>query len=193
MHKRRNKIGQDAGNWGLRKMIFQCDYRTPDGLDDLTLCSDGEVLTRLFFARGRTATNAADGDVRPPACDLPVFRETRRWLDIYFGGRPPDFTPPYRMDGLTPFRDAVLRELLKIPFGETVTYGEIARILAKRRGVRCVSAQAVGGAVGWNPICLIVPCHRVMGAGGRPTGYGGGLENKLALLNLEWKFTEGRG
>ena len=96
--------------------------------------------------------------------DVPVFRETRRWLDIYFSGRQPDFTPRYHMDGLTPFRGEVVDAMLAIPFGETVTYGDIAAALAKKLGIAKMSAQAVGGAVGWNPICIIVPCHRVIGA-----------------------------
>ena len=109
----------------------------------------------------------------------PVIRDTCRWLDIYFSGRQPDFTPIFQMDNLTPFRKRVLEMVCTIPWGRTMTYGEIAG----RLGIR--SAQAVGGAVGWNPICLIVPCHRVMGANGSLTGYGGGLRNKAALLRLE--------
>ena len=104
---------------------------------------------------------------------------------MYFARRQPDFTPPYAMEGLTPFRREVVDEMLKIPFGETVTYGDIASTMAKRRGIAKMSAQAVGGAVGWNPICIIVPCHRVVGAGGALTGYGGGMKNKVALLALE--------
>ena len=117
--------------------------------------------------------------------DLPVFHETRRWLDVYFGGRQPSFTPPCRILDLTPFRQEVLDEMRKIPFGETITYGEIAAVLARRHGRAKMSAQAVGGAVGWNPLCLIIPCHRVVGAHGALTGYGGGLANKIALLALE--------
>ena len=83
------------------------------------------------------------------------------------------------MEGLTPFRKAVLDKVCEIPFGKTVTYGRIAKVLKVK------SAQAVGGAVGWNPICIIVPCHRVMGVNGNLTGYGGGIRNKIALLKLE--------
>ena len=109
----------------------------------------------------------------------PVIRDTCRWLDIYFSGLQPDFTPVFLMNDLTPFRKAVLDIVCEIPFGQIITYGDVA----KRLGIK--SAQAVGGAVGWNPICLIVPCHRVMGANGNLTGYGGGLQNKIALLKLE--------
>lgn len=157
-------------------------YRTPDGFSDLVMASDGLVLTGLNFLGSKDCDkHCLAGERR----DLPVFRETKRWLDVYFGGRQPDFTPPYSMRGITPFRRDVVDEMLKIPFGGTVTYGEIARAIAARRNRKTMSAQAVGGAVGWNPICLIVPCHRVIGTDGSMTGYGGGLENKIALLALE--------
>ena len=146
------------------------------------MSSDGEVLTGLWFEGPR------DQSKHRLACeerDLPVFRETRRWLDVYFSGRQPDFTPRYRIDGLTPFRREVVDAMRAIPFGETVTYGDIAAVFAKERGIAKFSARAVGGAVGWNPICIIVPCHRVIGAGGRLTGYGGGMHNKIALLRHE--------
>ena len=155
---------------------LQLAYRTPDGLDPLVMTSDGQVLTGLHFA---------DGPIPSGEPDLPVFRETCRWLDIYFSGRDPGFRPPYRLDGATPFRLEVLREVLAIPFGATDTYGAIAARLARRRGLARMSAQAVGQAVGWNPVCLVIPCHRIVGAGGAPTGYGGGLPNKLVLLRHE--------
>lgn len=163
-------------------MNSKCRYRTPDGFDDLWMCSDGEVLTGLWFdgPHGR--------EEHCPGCgerDLPAFRETRRWLDTYFSGYQPDFVPPYRIDGLTPFRRAVTDAMLAIPFGETATYGGIAAAIARRRGIPRMSAQAVGGAVGWNPLCIIVPCHRVVGAARALTGYGGGIRNKIALLRLE--------
>lgn len=157
-------------------------YRTQKGFSDMMMMSDGEVLTGLHFVDSRKITkvrlDCAD-------CNVPVFRETCRWLDEYFAGREPGFTPPYRIDGLTPFRSDVTDAMLKIPFGRTVTYGEIAAEIAKKRGRKRMSAQAVGGAVGWNPICIIIPCHRVIGANGALIGYGGGIRNKIALLKLE--------
>ena len=163
-------------------MTFIFNYRTPDGLDDLLMTSDGEKLTGLHFVKSCKVAHARCDCAE---CDLPVFRETRRWLDCYFSGREPDFTPPYRMDGLTPFRKDVTDAMLAIPFGQTTTYGSIAAGIARKHGLAKMSAQAVGGAVGWNPICIIIPCHRVIGAGGALVGYGGGIDNKIALLAHE--------
>ena len=160
-------------------MRFLARYRTPKGFDDLQMSSDGEVLTRLWFEDSPgAAKHTGDGVVR----DLSVFRETAAWLDAYFAGRPPPTCPRFRMDGLTPFRAAVVEEMRRIPFGRTLTYGEIAVRVAKRLGRGRMSAQAVGGAVGWNPICVLIPCHRVVGRGDVLVGYGGGLPNKAALL-----------
>ena len=156
-------------------------YQTPEGFDNMQMCTDGEVLTGLWFAGSRDENKHISDVVETQnVVSLPpIIQDTFRWLDDYFSGRQPDFTPAYRMEGLTPFRKAVLDVVGEIPFGQTMTYGDVA----KRLDVH--SAQAVGGAVGWNPICLIVPCHRVMGAKGKLTGYGGGLLNKIALLKLE--------
>ena len=163
---------------GMGRTTLEWTYKTPEGFDDLKMTSDGTALTELRFVGARGVPGGG-------MADHPVFRATRRWLDVYFSGRQPDFTPPYRLVGATPFREEVSREMLKIPFGATATYGEIAATLARRRGIAKMSARAVGGAVGWNPICIIVPCHRVMGARGAVVGYGGGIRNKIALLGLE--------
>ena len=168
---------------GLTMDVFR--YPTPEDFDDLLMCTDGKVLTGLWFAGSHDENKHPLGivETRHGSPLPPVIHDTYRWLDLYFTGRQPDFTPAYRMEGLTPFRKTVLDIVREIPFGKTMTYGEIAKRL------KINSAQAVGGAVGWNPICLIVPCHRVMGANGKLTGYGGGLHNKIALLKLEgwWK------
>ena len=153
--------------------VFSVRYASPLGA--LALESDGEALTALRF------------DVQPdaqPSPLCPVLREALRWLDDYFGGRLPDFTPPLRPAG-TPFRAAVWERLLAIPYGETVSYGALARELAAQRGMAAMSAQAVGGAVGHNPIALMIPCHRVIGADGSLTGYAAGLERKRRLLAHE--------
>ena len=173
-------------------MKYTQRYPTPEGFDDLLMCSDGETLTGLWFEGSRDENKQIMNlvETRHDASLPSVFSETCRWLDLYFSGHQPDFTPAYRMDGLTPFRKQVSDIMCEIPFGQTVTYGEIAKRIAETRNLaplptRKMSAQAVGGAVGWNPICIIVPCHRVVGANGNLTGYGGGMHNKIALLKLE--------
>ena len=161
---------------------YACHYDSP--LGGITMLSDGAALTGLWFDGQRHFPDmpAAVHEGKSPA----VFDEARRWLDVYFSGRDPGFAPPLNLNrSTTPFRKAVWELLLTIPFGRTMTYGEIARILAARNGIKRMSAQAVGGAVGHNPVSLIVPCHRVVGAGGSLTGYGGGLERKRYLLDLE--------
>lgn len=115
----------------------------------------------------------------------PILKETSHWLDIYFSGHQPDFNPDYKIENLTPFREEVIEILTKIPFGKTISYGEIASKIAHNRNIPNMSAQAVGNAVGWNPICIIIPCHRVIGSDGNLIGYGGGIQNKEALLRLE--------
>ena len=163
-----------------------CRYQTPKGLADLMMSSDGEALTGLWF-EGSSDEAKHRGDL--VARDLPIFREMSAWLDSYFAGRPPAKLPHYRIDSLTPFRKMVIKEMLKIPFGETVSYGDIAARIAKRCGRGKMSAQAVGGAVGWNPLCVMIPCHRVVGSNGTLVGYGGGLKNKAALLAHEARNT----
>ncbi len=116
-----------------------------------------------------------------------MFREAVKWLDEYFGGRAPAFTPKLKLDA-TPFRRAVWEILLTVPYGRTMTYGEVAERLAKQTGAERVSARAVGGAVGRNPISLIIPCHRIVGADGSLTGYAGGIDRKKKLLEMEVKL-----
>ena len=160
-------------------MQYTMHYDSP--LGGILLAGDEEGLTGLWFDGAKYERAGLD-----PACkegDLPVLRETKRWLDHYFSGREPDFMPPLHMTG-TSFQQAVWAQLRKIPYGTTVTYGALAAALeAQGRGP--VSAQAVGGAVGHNRISILVPCHRVVGAGGSLTGYAGGLEKKRKLLALE--------
>ncbi|MBQ9439553.1 MAG: methylated-DNA--[Paludibacteraceae bacterium] len=156
-------------------------YITPEGFDDIILRSDGTALTGLYFAHHHDRNTHSSSEA-----ELPVFRDTRLWLDIYFSGKQPDFTPAYRIDNLTPFRQRVQQIMQSIPFGQMMTYGEIAKAIDDcTDSAAKMSAQAVGGAVGWNPICIIVPCHRVIGARGQLVGYGGGINNKINLLGLE--------
>ena len=155
-------------------------YASP--LGSITLASDGKALTGLWFDGQKHFPNNLTAD--STEAELPVFTQIVNWLDTYFSGKGPDFTPPLSLH-TTPFRKAVYDILLTIPYGHTMTYGEIAGILAEQQGIQRMSAQAVGGAVGHNPIAIISPCHRVVGAGGSLTGYAGGLHRKKRLLRLE--------
>ena len=157
-------------------MTYTTYYFSP--LGKIILVSDGAALTELDFAEGVPAASA----VRTQK-DLPVFEEVSRWLDVYFSGRDPGALPPLAPHG-TAFQQAVWNILRGIPYGTTTTYGRIAAHIAAARGGR-MSAQAVGGAVGRNPISILIPCHRVIGTDGSLTGYAGGLDKKEALLRLE--------
>ncbi len=161
-------------------MTFTQRYDSP--LGGILLAADETGLTGLwfegqkYFGRGLSAKRAEG--------ETPALSETRRWLDVYFAGGTPDFTPPLHPAG-TDFQRAVWEMLLQIPYGQTMTYGEIARRVAEKRGLPSMSAQAVGGAVGHNPISLVIPCHRVVGTNGSLTGYAGGIDRKMKLLELE--------
>ena len=164
----------------LPDRIFTCRYHSP--LGGITLASDGEALTGLWFNGQKYYPDNLTAD--STESELPVFIQTAKWLNAYFGGNVPDFTPRITLQ-TTPFRRAVYEILRTIPYGQTMTYGEIADSIAKQRGIGRMSAQAVGGAVGHNPIAMIIPCHRVIGADGSLTGYAGGIERKQMLLRLE--------
>lgn len=151
-------------------------------LGGMTLASNGEALTGLWFDGQKvfaSTLSAARSDR-----NLPVFDETVRWLDIYFSGKAPGFTPAMRLTG-TAFQHAVWDILLTIPYGQTMTYGQVAERLTGWTGLRRASARAIGGAAGHNPALLIVPCHRVIGADGSLTGYAGGIDRKAELLRME--------
>lgn len=155
-------------------------YNSP--LGRILLASDGDSLTGLWFEGQKYFADTLTGEYEEK--ELPIFKQADKWLDIYFGGEEPDFTPPLLMK-TTPFRKAVWEIMLTIPYGETMTYGEIAVQIAKQKGIKRMSAQAVGGAVGHNSISLIIPCHRVIGTDGSLTGYAGGIEKKQQLLMME--------
>ena len=164
-------------------MVYTQRFLSP--LGGITLVSGGEALTGLLFDGQRLFRPLPAGAERA----LPVFAETVCWLETYFSGKAPAFTPKLGFSD-TPFRREVWALLLTVPYGQTVTYGELAAELARQRGMGRMSAQAVGGAVAHNPISLIVPCHRVLGSDGSLTGYAGGLDRKRQLLDLE---AAGRG
>lgn len=161
-------------------MNFVQFYDSP--LGRIIITSDGQCLTGLVFEECRL--QHCSPEFRFTEKQLPIFTQTKRWLDIYFDGKAPDFTPITAFNS-TEFRKEVWRDLLKIPYGKTVTYGELARQLSEKRGKERMSAQAVGGAVSHNPIALIIPCHRVIGSNGNLTGYAWGIERKRKLLLLE--------
>ena len=154
-------------------MTETCYYRSH--LRNFRLEADETGLLALEFHSG--------------ACEQSVpqnrhLKDTLRWLDEYFAGRQPDFTPALNPQG-TVFQKQVWRRVMEIPFGSTASYGDIANAVAKERGIKKMAAQAVGQAVGANRICLIIPCHRVIASHGKLGGYGGGIENKIALLQHE--------
>lgn len=162
------------------KMQYTNHYESP--LGGVTLGSDGEALTGLWFDGQKYFADTLEKEHEEKG--LPIFAETKRWLDIYFSGRAPDFTPQLHMF-CSDFRKAVWEIMLTIPYGRTMTYGEISEEIAKQRGLKRMSTQAVGGAVGHNSISLIIPCHRVVGTNGSLTGYAGGIDKKIWLLEHE--------
>lgn len=161
-------------------MIFTQHYDSP--LGGILLAADETGLRGLWFDGQKYF--ARDLSAERIEQDTPALAEAKRWLNIYFAGKEPDFTPPLHPAG-SAFRQSVWEILLKIPYGQTVTYGDIARQLAAKRGLANMSAQAVGGAVGHNEISVIIPCHRVVGTNGSLTGYAGGIDKKIKLLELE--------
>lgn len=162
---------------GVTVMTNIQHYTSP--LGELLMAADEGGLTGLWFAGQKYFAGALSPDWKER--ETPVLLEAKRWLDVYFFGRAPEFTPPLHLTG-TPFRCAVWELLRQIPYGQTTTYGALAQLLT---GGGKMSAQAVGGAVGHNPISIIIPCHRVVGADGSLTGYAAGLDKKIALLALE--------
>ena len=159
--------------------MFCTTYYSPVG--KLTMASDGENLTGLWI-EGQKYFTTMKLEYKD---DLPIFDKARDWLDRYFSGKKPDCSelPLSPVGG--EFRQTVWKLLGEIPYGQTVTYGELAKKTAQILGKEKMSAQAVGGAVGHNPISIIVPCHRVVGADGSLTGYAGGIGIKVRLLKLE--------
>lgn len=167
-------------NRGGYTMTYVQHYDSPLGV--ILLAADEIGLTGLWFDGQKYF--ARDLSAERVEQNTPILSEAKRWLDIYFAGREPDFMPPLHPIG-SAFRRSVWNILLEIPYGQTTTYGEIARQLAAKRGLPRMSAQAVGGAVGHNEISIIIPCHRVVGTNGSLTGYAGGIDKKVKLLELE--------
>lgn len=162
--------------------MYNAEYISPIG--KLTMCSDGEALVGLWL-EGQKYFGGTCSDIGQKNQDLKIFQEVTGWLDEYFQGNQSEIGKlPLKPFG-NEFRQTVWKILCEIPYGETITYGDIAQKIARQRNISKMSAQAVGSAVGHNPISIIIPCHRVVGKNGNLTGYAGGLNAKKFLLNLE--------
>ncbi len=161
-------------------MVYTCKYKSP--LGDILLAADEVGLRGLGFERQKYFAKTLPDEYIPK--ETGILTETKKWLDVYFSGEEPKFTPPLHPVGAE-FRQAVWQILLQIPYGKTVTYGQIASKIAEMKKLPRMSAQAVGGAVGHNEIAIIIPCHRVVGTNGSLTGYAGGIDKKILLLELE--------
>ena len=161
-------------------MIYTCKYKSP--LGEILLAADEIGLTGLWFEGQKYFANTLPDE--RISQETEILSEAKKWLDVYFSGEEPNFTPLLHPNGST-FRKAVWQILLEIPYGQTITYGEIASKIAERENISHMSAQAVGGAVGHNEISIIIPCHRVVGTNGSLTGYAGGIDKKISLLKLE--------
>lgn len=161
-------------------MQYTSHYESP--LGEILLAADEIGLTGLWFNGQKYFALYLDKEHQEK--EVPVLAQAKKWLDIYFSGKDPDFKVPLHFIG-TDFQNEVWQILCSIPYGQTMTYGEIAKLLAAKRGLAHMSAQAVGGAVARNEISIIVPCHRVVGTNGSLTGYAGGIKKKIELLKLE--------
>jgi methylated-DNA-[protein]-cysteine S-methyltransferase len=162
-------------------MLYSATYASP--LGPIMTASGGDNLVGLWFVGQKYFAPNADAFEEKP--ELPVLLQTTRWLDRYFAGDSPSIdTLPLAPEG-GPFRQTVWKLLRAIPYGQCVTYGDIAKQTAALLGKTRMSSQAIGGAVGHNPIAVIIPCHRVVGTSGSLTGYAGGIDKKVKLLQLE--------
>ena len=161
-------------------MVYTCKYKSLIG--DILLAADEIGLTGLWFEGQKYFANTLPEDYVPQ--ETKVLTEAKKWLDVYFSGEEPKFTPPLHPTSSV-FRQEVWKILLQIPYGQTITYGEIACKMAEMKNTSHMSAQAVGGAVGHNEKSNIIPCHRVVGTNGSLTGYAGGIDKKISLLKLE--------
>ena len=164
----------------MEKCILE--YKTPFGFDDLYISSEDGFVTGIWFKNPKEDKRNLDGFV---ARENPILLKAKKWLDCYFSRKDPGFIFEYKISNLTLFREIVLEEVGKIPFGQVATYKEIATKVKIKLGKEKMSSQAVGGAVGFNPICIFIPCHRVIGQNNKMVGYGGGINNKIALLKFE--------
>lgn len=173
-------------NMCIGENMFKFYYITPSNLDNLILISDGTNLTSLYFESNKDSYSLLNYKEDK---SLDIFKEVTLYLDTYFNSKKPSFTPLYKLNNITTFQQDVYNIIKDIPYGKTLTYGDIASIIAQKRGIKKMSSQAVGQALKNNPICIIIPCHRVIGKSSLG-GYNGGIKNKLALLNIEGERNE---
>ena len=177
----RAQAPQDSNRYfGRNDMQYISHYRSPIG--NILLAADEIGLTGLWFEGQKYFALYLDNEHEEK--EIPIFEKVKEWLDIYFSGKEPGFIVPLHFTG-TDFQNEIWGILCTIPYGQTMTYGKIAKQIAIKKGLPRMSAQAVGGAVGHNEISIIVPCHRVVGTNGSLTGYAGGIEKKVELLKLE--------
>lgn len=161
-------------------MHYASYYNSP--LGKILIASDELGLTGLWFESQKYyCCDLKDNHIEK---ETSIIKEAKKWLDIYFKRKEPDFMPSLNPSG-SEFRKEVWEILKKIPYGKTTTYNDIAKIIAKQKGLDKMSAQAIGNAVGHNKIAIIIPCHRVIGSNGNLTGYAGGIDKKIKLLKLE--------
>lgn len=163
-------------------MYYKTIYESPIGL--LTLASDGKNLIGLWVEGQKYHGATIDEEIIENE-EMPIFEATKKWLDKYFAGEEPAISKLSLAPIGTDFRQDVWKILCEIPYGQVVTYGDIAKEMASKMNKKTMSSQAVGGAVGHNPISIIIPCHRVVGTNGSLTGYAGGIDKKIKLLKLE--------
>ena len=159
--------------------IYKYIYKTPSNFSNLIIISDGKFITNIHFE------NSKEDNFYYIDKDLTIFKEISLWLDSYFKRENPERFIKYKFDNLTKFQEEVLDILKDVKYGEVITYGEIGEIISRKRGIKRMSAEAVGHALKNNPLCIIFPCHRVIGKNNKLTGYNGGLQNKIELLKLE--------
>ena len=166
----------------MEKKYYKTTYNCP--LGEITLAGDGEYLTGLWLKNQKYFGSTINKHTIKKD-NLDIFNYAKKWLDRYFNGKRPNISEIKIAPAGNEFRQRVWQILCEIPYGKTITYGNIAEEIAKERGIKRMSAQAIGGAVGHNPIAIIIPCHRVIGANGNITGYAGGIDTKIKLLKLE--------
>ncbi len=162
--------------------IYISNYNSP--LGNILLASNGKALIGLWIEGQKYFFNVQDKNVIQND-ELEIFKKTKSWLDKYFNKQKPEISELLLEPIGNKFRQEVWKILCKIPYGETITYGEIAKEIAKKMHKKTMSAQAIGNAVGHNPISIIIPCHRVVGSNGNLTGYAGGIDKKIKLLTIE--------